>query len=145
MRRMHPPQQWLGADHRLRVECMNRVIDQRQLIARARGEPVVYGSKDTVLLAAMRDFEAAYEIYGEFQRNMERYWSLRWLLQEQVATVTGVVLRENLVRLDQLPITQRVPSLTAATSGVRVALAVGAVDLLELSVHLDFKAVLEPQ
>jgi len=121
------------------------LVNQRQLIARARGEPVVYGSKDTALLAAMRDFEAAYEIYGEFQRNMERYWSLRWLLQEQVTTVTGAVLRENLVRLDQVPITQRVPSLTAATSGVRVELAVGAVDLLELSVHLDFKVMLEPQ
>jgi exoribonuclease-2 len=63
-----------------------------------------------------------------------------------VATVTGVVLRENLVRLDAVPITQRVPSLTATVvPGARVELVVGAVDLLELAAHLDFKTMLEPQ
>jgi exoribonuclease-2 len=121
------------------------LVNQRQLIAMVRGEPPAYGAKDTALLAAMRDFEAAYEVYGEFQRSLERYWSLRWLLQEKAATVTGVVLRENLVRLDQLPVTQRVPSLTAALPpGARVELAVGAVDLLDLGVHLEFRAVLDP-
>lgn len=120
------------------------LVNQRQLIARVRKEAPVYGGKDTALLTAMRDFEAAYDVYGEYQRTMERYWSLRWLLQEQAATVTGVVLRENLVRLDAVPITQRVPSIDATVvSGARVELAVGAVDLLELGVQLDFKAILD--
>ena len=143
------PHDGLGVAHYMWASSPLRryadLVNQRQLIARARGEAPVYGSNDTALLATMRDFEAAYEIYGEFQRNMERYWSLRWLLQEKATTVTGVVLRENLVRLDQVPITQRVPSLTAGTSGMRVELALGAVDLLELGVHLDFKSMLEAQ
>src|SRR5690606_13822319 len=117
------------------------LVNQRQLIARVRGEPPVYGGKDTTLLAAMRDFEAAYEIYGEYQRTMERYWSLRWLQQEQLATVTGVVLRENLVRLDAVPIVQRIPSLPDTAGGVQVELAVGDIDLLDLGVLLEFKAV----
>jgi exoribonuclease-2 len=121
------------------------LVNQRQLIARVRGEAPAYGTKDTALLAAMRDFEAAYDVYGEYQRTMERYWSLRWLLQEQVGTVTGTVLRENLVRLDTVPVTQRVPSLIATvTPGARVELAVVAVDLLELGLHLDFKTLLDP-
>lgn len=124
------------------------LVNQRQLIARVRGEAPVYGAKDggkdMALLTAMRDFEAAYDVYGEYQRTMERYWSLRWLLQEQAATVTGVVLRENLVRLDAVPITQRVPSIDATVApGARVELTVGAVDLLELGANLDFKTVLE--
>jgi hypothetical protein len=49
------------------------------------------------------------------------------------------------VRLDAVPITQRVPSLTAAVMpGARVELVVGAVDLLDLGVHLDFKTTLDP-
>ena len=121
------------------------LINQRQLIARVRGEAPAYSAKDTALLAAMRDFEVAYDVYAEYQRTMERYWSLRWLVQEQTAVVTGVVLRENLVRLDAVPITQRVPSLAATVMpGARVELAVGAVDLLDLGVHLDFKTTLDP-
>lgn len=119
------------------------LVNQRQLIARARGEPPVYAGKDTALLAAMRDFEAAYEIYGEFQRGMERYWSLRWLQQEQLAAVSGTVIRENLVRLETVPIVQRVPSLVNALPGARVELAVGAIDLLELGVELEFRTALD--
>ena len=70
-------------------------------------------------------------------------WAQR-LSWQQAATVTGVVLRENLVRLDAVPITQRVPSIDVTVApGARVELVVGAVDLLELGAHLDFKAILE--
>lgn len=119
------------------------LVNQRQLIARARGEAPPYQAKDTALLAAMRDFEAAYETYAEYQRTMERYWSLRWLQQEGFATVSGTVLRENLVRLDAIPVVQRVSSLPATVAaGARVELAVGGIDLLELGAEFDFKQVL---
>ena len=121
------------------------LINQRQLIARAQNEPAVYQGKDTALLAAMRDFEAAYDVYNEYQRTMERYWSLRWLAQEQLTAVTGnVLMRENLVRLDAVPLVQKVPSLPATvTPGQRVELGVGAIDLLDLGLELEFKGVLE--
>jgi exoribonuclease-2 len=121
------------------------LINQRQLIARAQNEPAVYQGKDTALLAAMRDFEVAYDVYNEYQRTMERYWSLRWLAQEQLTAVTGTVLmRENLVRLDAVPLVQKVPSLPATvTPGQRVELGVGAIDLLDLGLELEFKTVLE--
>jgi exoribonuclease-2 len=119
------------------------LVNQRQLVAHVRGERPPYQARDTALLAAMRDFEAAYEIYAEYQRTMERYWSLRWLLQEQVTTVTATVLRENLLRLDALPLVQRVSSLPATVdAGARVELAVGAVDLLDLTLELTYAASL---
>lgn len=130
---------WASSPLRRYVDLVN----QRQLLALVRGETPPYGGKDTVLLSAMRDFEVAYDAYAENQRNLERYWSLRWLLQEQVAVVTGSVLRENLVRLEALPVLQRIPSLPATVAaGARVELAVGAVDLLDLGVLLEFKALL---
>ena len=115
------------------------LVNQRQLIAQVRGERPPYQAKDTTLLAAMRDFEAAYETYADYQRTMERYWSLRWLLQEAPATVSATVLRENLVRLEALPVVQRVSSLPPGVApGARVELAVGAVDLLDLGLELDY-------
>jgi exoribonuclease-2 len=144
------PHDGLGVAHYMWASSPLRrytdLINQRQLIARARRQPPVYQARDTALLAAMRDFEAAYDVYAEYQRTMERYWSLRWLMQEQVTTATGVVLmRENMVRLDSIPLVQRVPSLPAiVTPGQRVELAVGAVDFLDLTLDLEFKGVINP-
>ena len=90
------------------------------------------------MLAAMRDFEAAHEAYGDFQRNMERYWCLRWLIQEQVSSIAATVLRENLVRFDHLPLVARVPSLPALEPGSRIELALSRIDLLDLNLHCEY-------
>ena len=80
------------------------LINQRQLIALLGNGPAPYQAGDEALLAAVRDFEMAYEAYDEFQRGMERYWSLRWILQENLESITGAVIRESLVRLDGVPL-----------------------------------------
>ncbi len=59
----------------------------------------------------MRDFDSAYTLYNDFQRNMERYWCLRWLLQENVRQAVALVLRENLVKFVDIPLVGRIPSL----------------------------------
>ena len=48
------------------------LVNQRQLVAHARGEPPVYPAGDERLPAIIREFESAYDIYGEFQSSMER-------------------------------------------------------------------------
>ncbi len=126
---------WASSPLRRYVDLVN----QRQLISLTRGEALPYRANDERLLAAMRDFEAAYEAYGEFQRNMERYWSLRWLAQEGVDTVRATVLREGLARFDELPLVVRVPSLPVLPAGTRVELAVSATDLLELTLRCDYR------
>jgi exoribonuclease-2 len=70
---------------------------------------------------------------------MEDYWCLRWLLQEGLAFTEAVVLRENQVRLEGLPLVARVPSLPEIGVGARVRLEVKAVDLLDRSVALLFR------
>jgi len=131
---------WASSPLRRYVDLVN----QRQLVAMIRGEDPPYGAKSDALYTAMRDFELAYEAYNEFQRHMERYWSLRWLLQDQKSTIAGVVLRENLVKLEGVPLVHRVPSLPElARPGDRVEIAVGDVDLLDLSFSARFARHLE--
>ncbi|MDP1614919.1 MAG: RNB domain-containing ribonuclease, partial [Methylococcales bacterium] len=67
------------------------LINQRQIIALLRNETPFYTKDSDKLLIAMRDFEMIYGIYGEFQRAMERYWCMRWLLQEKVQTINAQV------------------------------------------------------
>jgi len=126
---------WASSPLRRYVDLVN----QRQLIALTRGDAPPYRAGDERLLAAMRDFEAAHEAYGEFQRQMERYWCLRWLAQENVQTVTATVIRESLARFDTLPLVVRVPSLPPLDPGSRVELAVAGIDLLELALHCEFR------
>jgi len=130
---------WSSSPLRRYVDLLN----QRQIIAMLRNEEAVYPKNDTALFAAMRDFDVMYGIYGEFQRQMERYWCLRWLQQEYVDIVEAVVLRENLVKLCNIPLVIKVPSLPELSANTRVQLALVSVDLLDLNADARFVAKLE--
>jgi exoribonuclease-2 len=114
------------------------LLNQWQLIALLKNEAPPFPPKSADLLAAMRDFELTYAAYAEFQRGMERYWCLRWLLQERADRIPGQVLRESLVRLDAIPLVARVPSLPEVPRGARVRLVVEGIDLLEAELRLRY-------
>jgi exoribonuclease-2 len=89
----------------------------------------------------MRDFEQAYEIYGELQRTMERYWCLRWLIQESVAATSAEVIREGLVKVTDIPLITKVHGLPELEPGTLVNLAISDIDLLEVSFRAEFRGV----
>lgn len=126
---------WASSPLRRYVDLVN----QRQLIALVRGEEAPYPRNSEALYAALRAFELAYEAYADFQRHMERYWCLRWILQEQVGVLAARVIRENLVRMERLPLVVRVPSLPELPRDTRVELAVARVDLIEVELECEFR------
>ena len=128
-----PQYSWASSPLRRYVDLIN----QRQLLALFAGEPAPYVAGEEALLAALREFELAYEAYAEFQRNMERYWCLRWLEQEQVTVLDATVLRDTLVRCDRLPLVLRVPALHDRRPGDPVRLTVSRVDPWELTLHAE--------
>ena len=119
------------------------LINQWQLIACLRDEAPHFSPKSDALFAAMRDFDLTYNAYAEYQRGMERYWCLRWLRQEGIDTLDASVRRENLVKLDHLPIVQRVPSLPELPPGQRVRLRVEARDELDLALSCRYVETLD--
>ncbi len=121
------------------------LINQRQILAVVRGERPIYAGNDTALMAAVRDFELAYDAYADFQRRMERYWCLRWLLQEQVTEIDAVVMRENLVRLEGLPLVTRVSGAPTLNPGDHLRVALGEINLLDLECITRFIALIEPR
>ena len=150
------PHQGLGvAQYMWSSSPLRRYVDfinQRQVISVLRNETPAYTKNDTTLFTVMRDFDVAYAVYNEFQRSMERYWCLRWLMQEQAdnepprgLTIDALVLRENMVRFACIPLVQRVPSLPELPPNTRVILEIGDIDLLDLSLHARFIATLEEE
>ena len=141
------PHQGLGvAQYLWSSSPLRRYVDfvnQRQIISVLRGEAPVYAKNDTTLFSVMRDFDAAYTAYNDFQRNMERYWCLRWLLQEQTEQVDALVLRENLVKVGNIPLVGRIPSLPELPPNTRVTLEMGEIDLLDLNFHARYVATVE--
>ncbi len=118
------------------------LVNQRQILAAARGEPPPHAGNDPMLFALLRDFELAYDAYNEHQRHLERYWCLRWLLQEGVEQCDATVWRENLVRLERLPLVTRVTGAPTLNPGERVRLAVERVDLLDVDLGARYVATL---
>jgi exoribonuclease-2 len=116
------------------------LINQRQILAVARGEKPPHAGNDPMLFAAVRDFELAYDAYAEFQRRMERYWCLRWLQQEKVAEADATVWRENLIRFDNLPLVAKVTGAPTLNPGDRVRVAVEAIDLLDIDLACRYLA-----
>ncbi|CAB1367455.1 ribonuclease catalytic domain-containing protein [Denitratisoma oestradiolicum] len=119
------------------------LLNQWQLIALLGQETPPFPAKSAELLAAMRDFDITYAAYADFQRGMERYWCLRWLLQQERDNLSAQVIRENLVRCDELPLVLRVPSLPACNPGQKVALALEGIDLLDAELRPRFTELLD--
>ena len=133
-----PQYAWSSSPLRRYVDLLN----QWQLITLLQDKAPHFGAKSDALFAAMRDFDLAYSAYAEFQRHMERYWCLRWLAQQGVKEIDATVRKENLVKLDHLPLLQRVPSLPELPMGQRVRLTLESWDTLSLELNLRFAEVL---
>jgi len=141
------PHEGLGVDcYAWSTSPLRRFADlanQWQLIALLSGTPPPYPPKSAELMAALRDFELTYASYADFQRDMERYWCLRWLAQENVATVTAQVLKENIVRLDAIPLVMKANGMPTLERGARVRLALADIDLLAAEARASFVEMVE--
>ena len=141
------PHQGLGvAQYMWSSSPLRRYVDlvnQRQIISMLLNKEPAYPKNDEALYTTMRDFDTMYGIYNEFQRGMERYWCLRWLRQENMTQVEAVVLRENLVKLVDIPLIFKVHSLPETPANTRVQLDITSISLLDLEITTSFIAKLE--
>jgi exoribonuclease II len=119
------------------------LVNQWQLIALLRHEAAPFARNSDLMLSAVHDFETTYAAYDQFQGRMERYWSLRWLVQERMRTAGAQVVRDNLVKFDGLPLFAKVASLPQLSPGIRIELEVTGVDLVDAEVECRFRRVLE--
>jgi exoribonuclease-2 len=138
------PHQGLGVDqYAWSTSPLRRYVDlvnQWQIIACVEhgvAAPLVapFKPRDANLFAIVSAFDAAYSAYGDIQDTMERYWCLRWLAQEDAKQVTAVVLKDEILRLTELPLVIKLPGMPKVARGAEVKLDLLRWDEVDLSVE----------
>jgi exoribonuclease-2 len=118
------------------------LVNQRQLIAVALERAPAYAANDADVFAIVSGFDSAYTGYADFQARLERYWCLRWLQQENVRRIGAAVVKDDLLRIDGLPLLTRLPGLPQLPRGQRIEIDVLGCDEVELSLHARLHQVL---
>ncbi|HZW20099.1 ribonuclease catalytic domain-containing protein [Noviherbaspirillum sp.] len=138
------PHQGLGVDqYAWSTSPLRRytdLVNQWQILACAEHgvtAPLVapFKPKDADLFAIVSAFDAAYAAYADFQSGMERYWCLRWLAQENARQVNAVVLKDEVLRLVDIPLIIRLPGMPQAARGTQVRLDLIRWDEVDLTVE----------
>jgi exoribonuclease-2 len=138
------PHQGLGVDqYAWSTSPLRRytdLVNQWQILACAEHgvtAPLVapFKPRDATLFSIVSAFDAAYSAYNDFQQNMERYWCLRWLGQENAKQVDAVALKEEVLRLVEIPLVIRLPGMPQVARGAQVRLDIVRWDEVDLSLE----------
>jgi len=138
------PHQGLGVDqYAWSTSPLRRytdLVNQWQILACASNgvtAPLVapFKQRDAGLFAIVSAFDAAYGAYNDFQQNMERYWCLRWLGQENARQVSAVVLKDEVLRLSDIPLVIRLPGMPQVARGASVTIDILRWDEVDLSIE----------
>jgi exoribonuclease-2 len=138
------PHQGLGVDqYAWSTSPLRRytdLVNQWQILACVQHgvtAPLVapFKPKDADLFAIVSAFDGAYSAYAEFQSIMERYWCLRWLTQENLRQVDAVVLKEEILRLVEIPLIIKLPGMPQVPRGTQVRLDLLQWDEVDLTIE----------
>ncbi len=124
------------------------LVNQWQIIATVRhGRTAALAApfkpKDAMLFSVISQFDAAYGAYADFQRAIERFWTLRWLQQNGVDELDAAVLKDGLGRADTLPLVFRALGCEALPRNAHVRVRITGIDLLTLDVHANLVSRLD--
>ncbi|MGE8396255.1 MAG: RNB domain-containing ribonuclease, partial [Comamonas sp.] len=120
------------------------LVNQWQIIACARHGATAalaapFKPKDAELFGIISSFDGAYSAYNGYQQGMERFWTLKYLEQNQITELDCAVIKDNgpngvLVRADTLPLVISVAG-TTVPRGARVRVKLGDIDEITLDIH----------
>ena len=116
------------------------LVNQWQIIACAKHGATAalaapFKPKDATLFSVISQFDGAYTAYNDFQRDIERFWTLRWLQQQGTTELDAAVLKDGLVRADTLPLVFKALGCDGLARGSHVRVRITGIDLLTLELH----------
>ena len=116
------------------------LVNQWQIVAcvrhgRTAALAAPFKPRDAQLFSVISAFDAAYSAYADFQRDIERYWTLQWLAQQGTTELDASVMKDGLVRSEALPLVFKALGTETLARGSLVRVRVTGSDLLTLEVH----------
>ncbi len=116
------------------------LVNQWQIVACARhGNTAALAApfkpRDAQLFSVISAFDAAYAAYADFQRDIERYWTLQWLAQNGASELEATVMKDGLVRAESLPLVFRALGCESLPRGTKVRVRITGTDSLTLEIH----------
>ncbi|MDC8784207.1 ribonuclease catalytic domain-containing protein [Roseateles koreensis] len=116
------------------------LVNQWQIIACAKNGRTAalvapFKPKDAQLFSIISGFDAAYTAYNGFQNGIERFWTLRYLVQNQITELTATVMKDGLVRADELPLVFKALGCEPLERGAHVRVRITGTDEMTLDVH----------
>ncbi|PIW06610.1 MAG: ribonuclease II [Comamonadaceae bacterium CG17_big_fil_post_rev_8_21_14_2_50_60_13] len=126
------------------------LVNQWQIIACARhGKTAALAApfkpKDAELFSIISSFDAAYSAYNGYQNAIERFWTLKYVQQNNITEVEATLFKDNLVRADHLPLVLPVAGARGLPRGARVLVRLGEIDLVSLDIHGTVAARLDAE
>ena len=115
------------------------LVNQWQIIACAKhGRTAAlvapFKPKDAELFSVISCFDGVYSAYNGFQSGIERYWTLKYLQQNNITELTATTFKDNLVRADDLPLVLPALGAQGLPRGARVRIKLGAIDEITLDI-----------
>ncbi len=115
------------------------LVNQWQIIAcvrhgRTAALAAPFKPKDAELFSIISCFDAAYSAYNGFQSGIERYWTLKYLQQNNITELTATAFKDNLVRADTLPLVLPALGAQGLPRGAKVRVKLGAIDEITLDI-----------
>jgi len=125
------------------------LVNQRQIIAAAEHGvsarlAAPYKPKEADLYALISAFEAQYSAWNDFQNKIERYWSLRWIQQQDKTRLSARIIRDDLIRFNEVPIVTRVPGLPELERDQLIVLDILDIDEINLDLGCRLVEVCDP-
>ena len=99
--------------------------------------------KDTDLLVIISSFDSTYSAYNAYQSSMERYWTLKYLEQENIQELNVSIFKSYpgtlpLARADTMPLVVSINGAPNIQRGAIARVRLSAIDLMTLDVKADF-------
>jgi exoribonuclease-2 len=117
-------------------------INQKQIIAMLLNSKDYYTATNTFLLQVVENFDITYNKYLTFQNKMERYWSLRYLLQEDITELDAIFVYKTKVQIIGVPIELDVQGLIKQKEKGSI-IRIKIIDINLATLNFNFKILLD--